>query len=587
MKLLLFYLTDDKRHYTFPHFVELISKSALKAEWKLMVLTHCNNTEFYRSFLKDKSIQYDVINVPLHGNYLTKVRMAANYAETNDIPYVMKCDNDVFLHSATLDYIIENLGILEEKGNEFLTLGPILSSGVPSVELFVERFLSEDQKGALEKMYLDTLMYDRDGATYTHLNKHTLDASVWNSEAFFKDVKNMDHHYKGVHPVRFNCEANQYLNDCILDKKKGFFEQKPSGLIFDRTSPYLCDTLFCIKTGIYKKIVNDESLIVDSFDEVPLNKYAWKNGLGHIFVNNSYAIHITYNWNDGIMEYERDFCVDLFGGRSGGGARLKNTRDVDSSAKMYDRYINYVKDIVKRKDLSSFKSNGAYRDILEHVGDALGNQYLKCIREKTTFSTEDIAVFCAINDAHGGPMKSNFILGKDGRTMRTSPSNFRYILQAYLILKHFQKVNGGNLRTIVEIGGGYGGLALAISYFSKYFDVKIDTYNIIDLEDITGLQSLYLENQSLKFNVQYHSSDTYGAEVEAEAGAFLISNYCFSEIDKVHQEKYIKTLFPKVKHGFMVWNHIPLYDFGIGELEVEEEYPQTDLINRANKYVRF
>ena len=310
MKLLIFYLTDCNRHYTFPHFIELLNKSNKKNKWKLMILTHTGDNYFYNTFLHDKNINYDILNVSPHNNYMTKVHLATTYAENNNIPYMMKCDNDVFLHSSTLDYMIDNLDILNN--NEILTLGPILSSGIPGVEYFTEKFLSYDHKIILEKMYLNTSFYNRDGAIYENLNKYTINSQLWNKSDFFNEVKNMNHHYKGIHHIRFNYAANIYLNNCIIKNKDNFFEQNPNGIIIDNVSPYLCDTIFCIKTNIYKNIINDNSLFVDAYDEVPLNKYAWNNKMSHAFIDNSFAIHITYNWNNNIIEYEKEFCNNLF-----------------------------------------------------------------------------------------------------------------------------------------------------------------------------------------------------------------------------------------------------------------------------------
>jgi hypothetical protein len=49
------------------------------------------------------------------------------------------------------------------------------------------------------------------------------------------------------------------------------------------------------------------------------------------------------------------------------------------------------------------------------------------------------------------------------------------------------------------------------------------------------------------------------------------------------QKQYIATLFPKVSHGFMAWNNIPLYNFGF-ETKSETEVPLTGPVN---KYVYF
>jgi hypothetical protein len=308
--LTIFYLTDNSRHFTFDYFVKLLNFSKTKDKWGLLVLTHTFDQDFYHSILQHTNITYNILNVPHENNYMTKVRNAIHYAKQNNHNYMMKCDNDIFITPQTLDYIVENLNLLDDPKN--LTIGPTLSSGIPSVEYFIEKFVTPEQKNHIESLFLKSQFYDRDGASYTYLNSHTIGSLNWNKTAFFKDVKNMDHHYKGVHPIRINYEAIDYLNNCILENKQGFFTSMPTGIIKDDISPYLCDSIFCIKTDIYEKIINDSSLFVDGYDEVPLNKYAWNNGCSHLFVENGFAIHILYNWFSDLHSYEMNFCNKLF-----------------------------------------------------------------------------------------------------------------------------------------------------------------------------------------------------------------------------------------------------------------------------------
>jgi len=76
----------------------------------------------------------------------------------------------------------------------------------------------------------------------------------------------------------------------------------------------------------------------------------------------------------------------------------------------------------------------------------------------------------------------------------------------------------------------------------------------------------------------------YGVELKNTPNLFLVSNYCFSEIGNKNQKMYIATLFPNVVHGFIVWNSIPVYNFGFN-MEIEDENPNTGGL--YNKYVRF
>lgn len=312
MKLLIFYLTDHRRHYTFPHFIEMLNKSQRKHLWKLLILTHSNDLEFYNNKLSEyNDIHFNTVNVTQTNNYIVKVKHAIHYADTDKIPYVMKCDNDIFIKADTLDFMIDNLELLED--GRHLTIGPVLTSGIPGIEYFKEQFLDNDAKKYLGNLFLETVFCDDFcGGNYAYLNKNTIESREWKKEEFFENVKSMDHYYKGIHPIRVNEESLQYLNNYIIKNKSRFLEKKHLSMIMNDNSPYLCNSVFCIKTNTYKDIVYDEKLYVDPFEEVPLNKYSWMNNMNHLFVKNGFAIHMYYNWKSNHLEHEKQFCHDFF-----------------------------------------------------------------------------------------------------------------------------------------------------------------------------------------------------------------------------------------------------------------------------------
>lgn len=241
---------------------------------------------------------------------------------------------------------------------------------------------------------------------------------------------------------------------------------------------------------------------------------------------------------------------------------------------LYQQYFDYVKQCNVSNDYSSFKMNPSYTYMLEHVSKTQGEQYLVFIKKLTSFSLEDIKDFCIQNDKIGSPIKQDFDF------ISTSPTNFRYIFQAFLILSHFKEKSNDPI-DILEIGGGYGGLCLAIHHFSSKMDVKINSYTIIDLSEILKLQKFYLDNHNIS-NLSFIDAFTYGKDLENK-NFYLVSCYCFSEISREHQKEYIDKLFNKIKHGFITWNEIELYDFGFSYIS-EEEYPKT---GPKNKYIRF
>jgi hypothetical protein len=214
----------------------------------------------------------------------------------------------------------------------------------------------------------------------------------------------------------------------------------------------------------------------------------------------------------------------------------------------YTDYINYISNIINNDDLSTFKHNNIYNTILEHVSYKQGYEYLKLIMNEFNPNINDIIEYTKMNDSVGSPSVYNYGL------IICSPSSLRYIYHTHLILTHMKNKKLNNIN-IVEVGGGYGGLCLCISYFSKYFDITILKYNIIDLQIVNQLIKKYLKNfnSNINFIVELHNSDTYGEYINDD-NLFMISNYCYSEIDIDERNKYKALLLPKITHFFLVWN---------------------------------
>lgn len=244
----------------------------------------------------------------------------------------------------------------------------------------------------------------------------------------------------------------------------------------------------------------------------------------------------------------------------------------------YGRYERYVSHILSQDNLNSFKTHPDYTYMLEHVSFEQGTLYKAYIEKDTTLSSDDIRQFCMLNDSVGSPSRMMF----DGGLI-CSPTSLRYIWQAYIILTYFKRLTGDEPIDIVELGGGYGGLCLAIHTFAPHLQVNIRSYTIIDLDAPNRLQEKYLAGFPMTFPVSFVRANTYGASISGTSNYF-ISNYCFSEIDNANQNNYIQTLFPKIIHGFMAWNHIPIYNFGFA-IKDTDEVPNTG--GRFNRFVYF
>lgn len=213
------------------------------------------------------------------------------------------------------------------------------------------------------------------------------------------------------------------------------------------------------------------------------------------------------------------------------------------SSNYINDYINVCKKIVENEDeFLNFKSNRKYQFILEHVWQELGYEYYTHIQK----SKEGKSIFKKYidkfleNDTIGNP---NLFLYGD---KYISPSTLRYIKN---VLDLNILCGGNEIKKIVEVGGGYGGLCKTVSAFYNF-----DEYNIVDLLEVTRLQEKYLNNfKDTSFKIKFISCDKLE---EIEEVDLFISNYAISELNIETQINYYKKFIKNSKIVYITYNFI-------------------------------
>lgn len=205
---------------------------------------------------------------------------------------------------------------------------------------------------------------------------------------------------------------------------------------------------------------------------------------------------------------------------------------------MYDAYINTIKnELNKNSELWNFKRDANYRAILEHVNLSQALSYIElCFKEFDADKKSEWVDIFKKNDMYGNPIQEN--LGNNIGNF--SPSNARYLYHSLLTLKHLQSLE---IKNIVEIGGGYGGLCLYINSLSN----NTYNYSIFDLPEVMLLQAKYLTAHNIQCNfLDFHS--------QLPDKFYLISNYCYSEIPDLSIRKKYQNVIDRSDAGFMLWN---------------------------------
>lgn len=212
----------------------------------------------------------------------------------------------------------------------------------------------------------------------------------------------------------------------------------------------------------------------------------------------------------------------------------------------------FVKNDLYFKD---FKRDPAYVQVLEHVTEKQGTEYLKYINIELLEYIERFKE----NDVYGNPKKFNY-----GEIGYISPTTLRYIKVLSDLINTFDNLKDIH---ILEIGGGYGGQSKIITDF-----LNIKKYTIIDLPEALALTKKYLKKFDNKFDIYNFVSAYDFKKIESD---LLISNYAFSECVKEEQNKYLELIINNSKNGYMTCNPFTDYVYTINEI-----------VNRIDKNVK-
>jgi hypothetical protein len=230
----------------------------------------------------------------------------------------------------------------------------------------------------------------------------------------------------------------------------------------------------------------------------------------------------------------------------------------------------------------TFKANPAYRRILEHVSPEQGHAYLALLEQSPRWDTRArliVADAASNNDGVGCPERAEF--NRLGITC--SPTNLRYAGQAIAVWEHIEALGLSEVH-IVEIGGGYGGLALYVSRLARLFECDLASYTIIDLPEPGAIQRAYLKHQRVQAHVLDGTAATGTWVLNDTSPPFLVSCYGFSEFSPEVQAWYEELVVRHCDHGYLVWNGPPRPGFTDKPVTVEPEQPLT---GGGNTVIRF
>ena len=265
--------------------------------------------------------KYENFDVVLHmmenDEYVLKVPMA----HQTTAPFSCKWDDDVLIGTPTWDYIIDNLNVLHMDPN-ISVLAPLLTNGVPSVDLFLRDLCSEEERQVAHKIFLEEGLknvLDIWGADYRGVQTFIESMDEWDADKYWTFIETFDPmatrpflppNYKwakGIHPARFSYDFNMFIAEKILNNmdvvlgKNNFYMEA-------RETAYFCNNIFFTKTDYWRKSF---AILSDGYDEGQLTVYAKSIGMKPAYVRNSFGIHMAYGCTNRQAEIEDHYISQL------------------------------------------------------------------------------------------------------------------------------------------------------------------------------------------------------------------------------------------------------------------------------------
>lgn len=233
-----------------------------------------------------------------------------------------------------------------------------------------------------------------------------------------------------------------------------------------------------------------------------------------------------------------------------------------------------------------FRQQPAIVDMLEHVRVDQGKEYETIVQHLS--EQYNIVIpwkTVCLNDLIGEP-ETYQIESCPG--LSASPTTMRYVVFALRALKQMQDLNSEI--NIIEIGGGFGGQCCMFFRLAHLFNLKVQSYCILDLAEPNMLQNRYLRAQlpSCDYKkVRCTTIDEKELRKSLSVDSFLFSAYAYSEISQDSQSKYDNILGGLISNGFVVWNSRIQPTSGFyhligkvaNQVDVIEEKPQTGPYN--------
>lgn len=294
--------------------VDQILKIKDKTKIKLCIYGEVPNINLWKEYFTNNKPTFNIELISFaDGHYPSKV----DHAHKTSCKYSCKMDDDILMSHHVWEFILNNLDSISDKHP---VIAPIFTNGIPSTDMFVDDFLSQEDRKIAHNYFLTEYIDENEwGLNFANINKNISLMSEWSGEKYWDMVTNVDtewdvrplpwYYYmvRGVHPARYSRDYNIFIADKIIENKEKFFSKQDYKLETYK-APYFCNNLFFCETEFWRESFK---LFSDGWDEGQLTLKMNLEKSSPLYIRNGFAIHMAYGMTRGQQEIENYYINNI------------------------------------------------------------------------------------------------------------------------------------------------------------------------------------------------------------------------------------------------------------------------------------
>ena len=277
--------------------IDQLSKVTHLDKFLLKIFCYKCHEEQWKKKMESAGIPFQICSMPSpdknYNGYDYKQR--TQICLESESKYSVRIDDDIFISTPLWNFMLGTMDevLSQERVHAYC---PVFSTGLPSIDFFVEDFLSKADAETIGAMFKRDSVPARPWfpqCDYTHIQKAIERMDKWNPDLYWKEVLTHNTVFQSIHPIRFSTEANAFLTKCIFADFDKILKEQNYECIAISGMPNSHWT--CTRTAKWRRALSEFGAS-DPFDEMSMQCNDRKYGMSTVYIKRGFAIHPCHGY---------------------------------------------------------------------------------------------------------------------------------------------------------------------------------------------------------------------------------------------------------------------------------------------------